>query len=74
MSANMQDLIPEFRTKVNTALAALANEGLLFKPYLHFAGPGRSGEALAAVAVGRRRGQADTRPQGRRLRFHGRLL
>jgi hypothetical protein len=48
MSANMQDLTPEFRTKVNTALAALA--------------------------VGRRRGQADTGPQGRRLRFHGRLL
>ncbi len=33
MSANLNDLTLEFRVKVDAALAALANEGLTFKPY-----------------------------------------
>jgi peptidoglycan L-alanyl-D-glutamate endopeptidase CwlK len=39
MSANMQDLIPAFRTKVTAALAELANQGLVFKPYFTLRDP-----------------------------------
>jgi peptidoglycan L-alanyl-D-glutamate endopeptidase CwlK len=39
MSSDKDDLIPEFRTKVDSALAALANEGLRFKPYFTLRDP-----------------------------------
>ncbi len=39
MSADMNDLTPVFRAKVQTALKALAEEGLIFKPYFTLRDP-----------------------------------
>ena len=39
MSSNMDDLKPEFRAKVELALAELAGEGLIFKPYFTLRDP-----------------------------------
>ena len=39
MSKNMNDLVPEFRAKVDAGLAALAAEGLIFKPYFTLRDP-----------------------------------
>jgi peptidoglycan LD-endopeptidase CwlK len=39
MSSDMNDLIPEFRAKVVAGLAALAGEGLIFKPYFTLRDP-----------------------------------
>ncbi len=39
MSANLDDLVPEFRAKVDSALAALAGEGMVFRPYFTLRDP-----------------------------------
>jgi hypothetical protein len=39
MSADLSDLKPDFRAKVNAALAALAGEGLIFRPYFTLRDP-----------------------------------
>ncbi len=39
MSQDLSDLKPDFLAKVNTALAALANEGLVFRPYFTLRDP-----------------------------------
>ncbi len=39
MSARLEDLLPEFRTKVEAALASLTAEGLVFRPYFTLRDP-----------------------------------